>query len=415
MTVMFVICFSWMIFNIRVYLPGSVIAEAVYVDKDGFYGYDTLRYVDENGEEIIFNHISYGKKIMASSGDKVIVAGEIVSYNEGAAGEENSSLIIVPIWLACIIPALSVVFLCCAILSLKRYLKQKKAYNNMKNTKAYKDEKIDDETILYDEKSDEKILYKAESYEYNCKLLTDGSTARKQCLKLFENHAVLYRSEWMDSAQLHEYEHIQKRTAKYTQSVYIPYENVAEVKYSVNGGADFKVIFKGKDFIIDSPTGHTYLDSLEIDAREMKPDELVKVIYSQTPLPDPRKFVDMINNIRHKNGAGIANVEFLKESFQYSDYGENEGFPTMYFINDVNITDLLETDRVISLPYGIYKVYVIAYTYMVREGMPDVKKRKMSNTLELILNEEYSDIQIKTGRAIDSGEGRHLTVRKSSV
>ena len=125
MTVMFVICFSWMIFNIRVYLPGSVIAEAVYVDKDGFYGYDTLRYVDENGEEIIFNHISDGKKIMASSGDKVIVAGEIVSYNEGAAGEENSSLIIVPIWLACIIPALSVVFLCCAILSLKRYLKQK--------------------------------------------------------------------------------------------------------------------------------------------------------------------------------------------------------------------------------------------------------------------------------------------------
>lgn len=411
MIVLFVICLVWVLLHVRIYLPGRVIAEVVYADKDGFYGHDTLRYEDENGEQIIFHHASDGK-IMAKNGDKVIVAGKIASYKESSTGEENSGLMIIPIWLAWTVPALAIIFAVGVVVAGKRYLKQKKAHLSFENYKAVRDGRRIAEDILRQRESDEVPFFEAESYEYNCKVFTDGSTARKQCLKLYKDYAVLYRGEWMDSAQLHEYEHIQKQAVKYTESIYIPYVNVMEVKYSGNVEGNFRVIFNGKDFPVDSPKGRTWSDSLDINVREMHPDELVKVIHTQTPLPDPRKFVDMINNLRHKTGGGIATVEFLKESFAYSDYGENEGFPTMYFLNDINITSLLESDRVISLPYGIYKVYVVAYTYRVREGMPNSQGYKSSNTLELILNDEYSDIQVKIGRAIDSGEGRHLSVKK---
>lgn len=411
MIVLFVVCLVWVLLHVRIYLPGRVIAEVVYADKDGFYGHDTLRYEDENGEQIIFHHASDGK-IMAKNGDKVIVAGKIASYKESSTGEENSGLMIIPIWLAWTVPALAIIFAVGVVVAGKRYLKQKKARLSFENSKAVRDGRRIAEDILRQRESDEVPFFEAESYEYNCKVFTDGSTARKQCLKLYKDYAVLYRGEWMDSAQLHEYEHIQKQVVKYTESIYIPYVNVMEVKYSGNAEGNFRVIFNGKDFPVDSPKGRTWSDSLDINVREMHPDELVKVIHTQTPLPDPGKFVDMINNLRHKTGGGIATVEFLKESFAYSDYGENEGFPTMYFLNDINITSLLESDRVISLPYGIYKVYVVAYTYRVREGMPNSQGYKSSNTLELILNDEYSDIQVKIGRAIDSGEGRHLSVKK---
>ena len=411
MIVLFVVCLVWVLLHVRIYLPGRVIAEVVYADKDGFYGHDTLRYEDENGEQIIFHHASDGK-IMAKNGDKVIVAGKIASYKENSTGEENSGLMIIPIWLAWTVPALAIMFAVGVVVAGKRYLKQKKAHLSFEKSKAVKDGRRIAEDILRQRESDEVPFFEAESYEYNCKVFTDGSTARKQCLKLYKDYAVLYRGEWMDSAQLHEYEHIQKQVVKYTESIYIPYVNVMEVKYSGNAEGNFRVIFNGKDFPVDSPKGRTWSDSLDINVREMHPDELVKVIHTQTPLPDPGKFVDMINKLRHKTGGGIATVEFLKESFAYSDYGENEGFPTMYFLNDINITSLLESDRVISLPYGIYKVYVVAYTYRVREGMPNSQGYKSSNTLELILNDEYSDIQVKIGRAIDSGEGRHLSVKK---
>ena len=411
MIVLFVVCLVWVLLHVRIYLPGRVIAEVVYADKDGFYGHDTLRYEDENGEQIIFHHASDGK-IMAKNGDKVIVAGKITSYKESSTGEENSGLMIIPIWLAWTVPALAIIFAVGVVVAGKRYLKQKKALLSFDNSKAVRDGRRIAEDILRQREPDEVPFFEAESYEYNCKVFTDGSTARKQCLKLYKDYAVLYRGEWMDSAQLHEYEHIQKQVVKYTESIYIPYVNVMEVKYSGNVEGNFRVIFNGKDFPVDSPKGRTWSDSLDINVREMHPDELVKVIHTQILLPDPRKFVDMINNLRHKTGGGIATVEFLKESFAYSDYGENEGFPTMYFLNDINITSLLESDRVISLPYGIYKVYVVAYTYRVREGMPNSQGYKSSNTLELILNDEYSDIQVKIGRAIDSGEGRHLSVKK---
>ena len=411
MIVLFVVCLVWVLLHVRIYLPGRVIAEVVYADKDGFYGHDTLRYEDENGEQIIFHHASDGK-IMAKNGDKVIVAGKITSYKESSTGEENSGLMIIPIWLAWTVPALAIIFAVGVVVAGKRYLKQKKALLSFDNSKAVRDGRRIAEDILRQREPDEVPFFEAESYEYNCKVFTDGSTARKQCLKLYKDYAVLYRGEWMDSAQLHQYEHIQKQVVKHTESIYIPYVNVMEVKYSGNAEGNFRVIFNGKDFPVDSPKGRTWSDSLDINVREMHPDELVKVIHTQTPLPDPGKFVDMINNLRHKTGGGIATVEFLKESFAYSDYGENEGFPTMYFLNDINITSLLESDRVISLPYGIYKVYVVAYTYRVREGMPNSQGYKSSNTLELILNDEYSDIQVKIGRAIDSGEGRHLSVKK---
>ena len=388
MIVLFVVCLVWVLLHVRIYLPGRVIAEVVYADKDGFYGHDTLRYEDENGEQIIFHHASDGK-IMAKNGDKVIVAGKITSYKESSTGEENSGLMIIPIWLAWTVPALAIIFAVGVVVAGKRYLKQKKAHLSFENSKAVKDGRRIAEDILRQRESDEVPFFEAESYEYNCKVFTDGSTARKQCLKLYKDYAVLYRGEWMDSAQLHEYEHIQKQVVKYTESIYIPYVNVMEVKYSGNVEGNFRVIFNGKDFPVDSPKGRTWSDSLDINVREMHPDELVKVIHTQTPLPDPGKFVDMINNLRHKTGGGIATVEFLKESFAYSDYGENEGFSTMYFLNDINITSLLESDRVISLPYGIYKVYVVAYTYRVREGMPNSQGYKSSNTLELILNDEY--------------------------
>ena len=412
MTVLFVVCLGWVLLHIRAYLPGRVTAEVIYADKDGFYGHDTLRYEDENGEQIIFHHASDGKKIMASKGDKVIVAGEIVSYKESSTGEENKGLVIVPIWLAWTVPAVAVFFAVCAIVAGKRYLKQKKARLSLENGGPVKDYRRIAEDVLSQRDVNEAPLFEAESYEYNCKLFRDATTARKQCLKLYKNYAVLYRGEWMDSAQLHEYEKIQKQVVKYTETIYIPYENVTEVKYSGNGKENLRVIFNGKDFPADSVAGRTWSDSLDINAKEMHPDELTKVIYTQTPLLDPYKFIDMINNLRHKTGAGIATVEFLKESFAYSDYGEKEGFPTLYYLNDINITRLLESDRVISLPYGIYKVYVVAYMYRVREGIPNVEGYKASNTLELILNAEYSDVEVKIGRAIDSGEGRHLSVKK---
>ena len=122
MIVLFVVCLVWVLLHVRIYLPGRVIAEVVYADKDGFYGHDTLRYEDENGEQIIFHHASDGK-IMAKNGDKVIVAGKIASYKESSTGEENSGLMIIPIWLAWTVPALAIIFAVGVVVAGKRYLK----------------------------------------------------------------------------------------------------------------------------------------------------------------------------------------------------------------------------------------------------------------------------------------------------
>ena len=148
MTVLFVACFGWVLLHVRIYLPGRVIAEVVYADKDGFYGHDTLRYEDENGGYIIFHHASDGKKIMAKNGDKVIVAGKIVSYKEDSTGEENSGLMIVPMWFARTVPALAVIFAVGAIVAGKRYLKQKKAHLSLENSKSVRDGRRIAEDIL---------------------------------------------------------------------------------------------------------------------------------------------------------------------------------------------------------------------------------------------------------------------------
>ena len=197
MIVLFVVCLVWVLLHVRIYLPGRVIAEVVYADKDGFYGHDTLRYEDENGEQIIFHHASDGK-IMAKNGDKVIVAGKIASYKESSTGEENSGLMIIPIWLAWTVPALAIIFAVGVVVAGKRYLKQKKAHLVFENSKAVRDGRRVAEDILRQRESDEVPFFEAESYEYNCKVFTDGSTARKQCLKLYKDYAVLYRGEWMD-------------------------------------------------------------------------------------------------------------------------------------------------------------------------------------------------------------------------
>ena len=53
--------------------------------------------------------------------------------------------------------------------------------------------------------------------------------------------------------------------------------------------------------------------------------------------------------------------DFVQSQFIGSDYGAKEGCPTKYYINGVEITDLLGEERVVYLPYGIYKIEAPGY------------------------------------------------------
>lgn len=409
--IIFVISFGWLLLYCRIYLPGHTIAEVVYADRDGFYGKDTLRFTDENGNQFIFHHKTNGKNPFITSGSKVIVGGTIILHEENASGEVNSGLTIVPLWLAWIMPVLTTLFAIFTLLSVSRFVKQKQALKTTKQLVSGIDSKKIAQALAKEKDIKEEPLFEAESYEFDCKLIHD-SEARKQCFHLYKNYALLRRSAWMDSAKLHEYEHIQKQKVEYIETVYIPYENVNKVRYFINQ-YDYQIIFSGKDFLVTSPEGTVWSDYILLHAKDLQPEELRKTIYNQTSLMDSDKFREMIKQIRHKSDVGIATVEFLKENFRGCDYGNTKGCPTIYILDDVNITELINEDRTISLPYGVYKIQVIGYLYRYREGMPDVESYKPSNTLELILNNQYSNVQIKVGRARDSGEGRHLSVKRA--
>lgn len=410
-TVFFALAFAWILFHIGIYLPGRVVAEVIYADKDEFYGHDTLRYENENGEVVIFHHASDQMKLLASKGDKVLVAGNIVSNHDDANGQKNRKLLIVSIPQAVAMPVLDVVFALGILFCLWRYVKQKKALRSFEDKRTDADYRNNAQKLLSKRRKEENPFFEAESYDYSCTIFKDSSTARKKKLKLFQGHAEILFGEWMDSAKLHDLESIQKKKTEYTQTVFIPYENVTSVRYR-NNNSVFIVKFYGKQFLTDTKDGQSYSDDFELNAGQMNLRELIQAIYKKTPLPDPDKFIDEINKLRHRSGDGLAKVEILKESFAYSDYGENEGFPTRYYINDVNVTELLEEDCNLTLPYGVYTFYVIAYTYRVRENLPDERAYKISNKLEVILNEEFADVSITIGRAIDSKESRHLSVKK---
>lgn len=216
----------------------------------------------------------------------------------------------------------------------------------------------------------------------------------------------------MDTAKLHDYEHIQHKKVNYIEAIYVPYENVSKVRYSVKYEAEV-VLFYGKAFCIESQSGKSWTDTLEINAKELGFQELRTCIYEKTGLPDSDRFVDWMAENRHKTGTGIATVEFLKENFVGSDYGEKQGKPTLYYIDGMNITSLLTSDRTVALPYGIYEINVMGYSGRLRKNVGNYKYSegyKTSNTLKVILNKDYPKLKIKVGRAINSGEGRHLSI-----
>lgn len=95
--IIFVISFGWVLLHCRIYLPGHTMAEVVYADRDGFYGKDTLRFTDENGNHFIFHHKTKGKNPFITSGSEVVVGGTIILHEENASGEANSGLTIVPL------------------------------------------------------------------------------------------------------------------------------------------------------------------------------------------------------------------------------------------------------------------------------------------------------------------------------
>ncbi len=123
----------------------------------------------------------------------------------------------------------------------------------------------------------------------------------------------------------------------------------------------------------------------------------------------------MTENLR-KNQVGIATVEFLKENFVGSDYGEKQGKPTLYYIEGIDVTSLLTADRTITLPYGVYEISVLGYTGRVRTTAGNYRYSegyKASNTLKVVLNKDYPKLKIKVGRAVNSGAGRHLKVQRT--
>ncbi len=213
----------------------------------------------------------------------------------------------------------------------------------------------------------------------------------------------------MDSAKLHDLEHIQNERVEYTETVFIPYENVNKVRYNMLYD-NCKVLFLGNCFLTESKSVRSWINNVCFTAYNIDINELKTAIYKNTSLPDSDKFIDFIIQNRHKEGQNIAYVHFLKEAFAGCDYGERNGKPTQYFIDGINITGLLETDRAIPLPYGVYEITVLGYQYHVRKGMVNTEGYKCSNKLRIILNKEYSKVSIKVGRPIDSREGRHISV-----
>lgn len=276
------VCLVWMFWHIRIYLPGSVTAEVVFADTEGTYGHDDLKYYTGDGTPVAFSYMYDGSKSGLTSGSKVMVSGEIVSYEDSYSGEANRSLQIVPIWLAWTMPIFTVFLMVTVLAEGLRYIRQQKVLKTM----GY-------------EKSD--------------------NTCKK---------------------------------------------NVEELLKQVECGEE----------------------------------------------PET-----MTENLR-KNQAGIATVEFLKENFVGSDYGEKQGKPTLYYIEGIDVTSLLTADRTITLPYGVYEISVLGYTGRVRTNAGNYRYSegyKASNTLKVVLNEDYPKIKIKVGRAVNSGAGRHLRIQRT--
>ena len=120
-------------------------------------------------------------------------------------------------------------------------------------------------------------------------------------------------------------------------------------------------------------------------------------------------------NLR-KTQASIATVEFLKENFVGSDYGEKQGKPTLYYIEGNDVTSLFTADRTITIPYGVYEICVLGYTGRVRTNTGNHRYSegyKASNTLKVVLNKDYPKLKIRIGRDVNSGAGMHLKVQRT--
>lgn len=144
----------------------------------------------------------------------------------------------------------------------------------------------------------------------------------------------------------------------------------------------------------------------------MEHEELCRVLDEKTTAKTAGKLYREIKEIQGKTGNGLAKVEFGEEKFVGSDYGIKKERPTLYFINNTNITDLVYGNRVITLPYGMYEIWV--YGWRLRQVGDTGRATEgycKSNVVQVMLNENYSKVKISVERAINSAEGRHIDVK----
>lgn len=405
-----VLCLLWIILHIGVYMPGATKAEVVYADTNGRDGYDSLKYEDNDGNRVNFNYKYDGDNSSYKSGDVVLIGGEVISYNDDYSGEINGKLSMVHLWKAILFLCLFLVFVFIFILCLVKNIKQKKAIVGIATPKEETQLRKSAEDIKLIYESGDNVLFEKHAYATNTKLIGDDQCAWKQCLEIYENYAMFMRSKvFSDSAELEEYDRQNNYKTKYIEKIYIPFSNVDSIIW--DNAYTKKISFVGQCFLCEKEGIKSYIDSLDITTIHMEHEELCRVLDEKTTAGTPLKFYREIKEIQGKTGNGLAKAEFLEEKFTGSDYGVQKERPTLYFINKTNITDLVYSNRVITLPYGMYDISVYGWRlHQVGNSGRTTEGYCKSNVVKVVLNENYSDVKILVGRAIDSGEGRHIDV-----
>lgn len=406
-----VLCLIWIILHIGVYMPGVTKAEVVYADTNGEDGYDSLKYEDNDGNRVNFNYKYEGDNSSYKSGDVVMIGGEVISYNDDYSGEINGKLSMAHLWKVILVPCIFLVsafiFIVCLIINMK----QKKTIASIMIPKEETQLQKQAEDVKLIHECGDNVLLEKHAYASNTKLIGDGQCAWKQCLEIYENYIVFMKSKvFSNSAELEEYDRQNNYKTKYIEKVYIPFSNVDSIIW--DNVYTKKISFKGQCFLCEKAGIKSYIDSLDITTLDMDHEELCRVLDEKTTAETPLKFYRELKEIQGKTGSGLAKVEFLEEKFVGSDYGVQKELPTLYFINKTNITDLVYNNRVITLPYGMYDISIYGWRlHQVGNTGRTTEGYRKSNVVKVVLNENYSDVKISVGRAIDSGEGRHIDVK----
>ncbi len=406
-----ILCLIWVVLHISVYMPGATMAEVVYADANGRDGYDSLKYIDKDGNRINFHYEYNGESSSYKSGDVVIIGGEVISYNDDYTGEINGKLSRVHLWKALLFPCALLVLIFIFLFCLIKYIRQKRIINNIVMPKAETQlqKKAEEIKLLYE--SGDNVLVEKHAYAVITKLIGDGQCAWKQCVKIYENYVVFMKGkEFSNSAQLEEYDRQNNYKTKYIEKVYIPFSNVDNIVF--DNAYTQKICFKGHCFLCEKEGIRSWTNSLEITTIHMEHEELCRVLDEKTTAKTAGKLYREIKEIQGKTGNGLAKVEFGEEKFVGSDYGIKKERPTLYFINNTNITDLVYGNRVITLPYGMYEIWV--YGWRLRQVGDTGRASEgycKSNVVQVMLNENYSKVKISVERAINSAEGRHIDVK----